>query len=382
MRALILLPQTYADGGIQRFNRTFLAACERLEMQCDVLSLNDSEAGAARWPRPANATVRVFQHDRIRFSAAVARAVWSGSHDAVLIGHINLLVLTVSILSLRWMRRPRSLLVTHGVEVWQGIGGLRRRALGCVDRILSVSEFTRGSIRAQAPELGEERVVVFPNALSESWVAAEGDSLRELPVQQPCSGRFILSVARLDRHDRRKGVVTTIEALAMLADRDVHYVVAGGGDDMDFLKTVAARCGVGARVHFLGAVSDYMLAGLYRHCAAFVLPSGQEGFGIVFLEAMYFGAPVIAAREKGATEVVRDGETGLLVRYGDVVGLAAAIDRLLADDPLRARLREAALGTVVGEGRFTFQSFTKRCAEAFGTRRRDPLPASGHSSHG
>jgi len=53
----------------------------------------------------------------------------------------------------------------------------------------------------------------------------------------------------------------------------------------------------------------------------FVLPSGKEGFGIVFLEAMFFGAAVIAASEKGALDVIQDGETGLLVRFGDTVAL-------------------------------------------------------------
>jgi phosphatidyl-myo-inositol dimannoside synthase len=364
MKALLLFPQTFANGGIQRFNRTFLAACDRLEMQCDVLSLNDSEDALARWPRSARATVRVFGHDRLKFSAAVAGALWSGRHDAVVIGHINLLGLTISLLPLRGWHRPRALLVTHGAEIWQGVSGLRRRALGCVDRILSVSEFTRTSIQQQAPHLDRSRVTVFPNALSESWVTPQ-DGMREAA---PEGNRFLLSVGRIDKRDRSKGVITTIEALSRLADRSVHYVIAGGGNDREHLETVAARCGVAERVHFAGAVSDETLALLYRTCSAFVLPSGQEGFGIVFLEAMYFGAPVIAAREKGAIDVVRDGETGLLVRYGDAADLAAAIDRMLRDDALRTRLREAALKTVVGDGQFTFRAFTNRCAQALGTR--------------
>jgi glycosyltransferase involved in cell wall biosynthesis len=115
-------------------------------------------------------------------------------------------------------------------------------------------------------------------------------------------------------------------------------------------------------VRFLGGVSDATLVDLYRRCEAFVLPSGQEGFGIVFLEAMYFGAPVIAARAKGAVDVVQDGETGLLVAFGDVVGLRMAIDRLLASESLRQALRERARQNVTGQGPFTFHAFVQRCS--------------------
>lgn len=174
--------------------------------------------------------------------------------------------------------------------------------------------------------------------------------------------RFILSVARLTRHDRAKGIVSVIEALSTVEDRDLHYVVAGSGDDVPFLRETAERHGIAHRVHFPGAVSDEHLRALYRTCMAFVLPSGQEGFGIVFLEAMYFGAPVIAAREKGAVDVVQDGETGLLVSYGDVVGLRHAIERLLRDEPLREHLIEGGRASVTNGGRFTFEAFRARCA--------------------
>ncbi len=93
-----------------------------------------------------------------------------------------------------------------------------------------------------------------------------------------------------------------------------------------------------------------------------MLPSGQEGFGIVFLEAMFFGAPVIAAREKGAVDVIRDNETGLLVDYGDVVGLAGAISRVLEDRALAEHLRRAARANVIHDGCFTATAFTRRLA--------------------
>jgi glycosyltransferase involved in cell wall biosynthesis len=134
---------------------------------------------------------------------------------------------------------------------------------------------------------------------------------------------------------------------------------------MAFLRLVAARCGVAQRVHFLQGISDAQLVKMYSQCKAFVLPSGKEGFGIVFLEAMYFGAPVIAAAEKGALDVVKDGDTGLLVRFGDSMSIKRAIDRLSGDAALREHLRERGRSTVVGDGEFTFAHFTRRTATIF-----------------
>jgi glycosyltransferase involved in cell wall biosynthesis len=269
--------------------------------------------------------------------------------------------------ALRAFRGVRLLLITHGIEVWTGVRNLRRKSLSAVDTILCVSDYTRQMMRSQAPELDEARFSLFPNALSESWLARQAQAERvSLETTSTVRGRFILSVARLSRYDRMKGILSVIEALPMLEDREVSYVVAGQGDDMEFLRRTAQRCGVEHRVHFLGSVTDETLVDLYRRCEAFVLPSGQEGFGIVFLEAMYFGAPVIAARAKGAVDVVQDGETGLLVAFGDVVALKEAVDRLLSTPALRQQLRERARANVTGEGPFTFHAFVQRCSTLLG----------------
>jgi len=78
---------------------------------------------------------------------------------------------------------------------------------------------------------------------------------------------------------------------------------------------------------------------------------------------MYFQAPVIAAREKGAVDVVTDGDSGLMVDFGDVVGLRIALDRAIGDDALRAHLRRGGNNLVQGEGAFTFTAFRRRTAQ-------------------
>jgi phosphatidyl-myo-inositol dimannoside synthase len=357
-RILLTFTETFADGGIQRFNRTLLIACREAGLKCDVHSLNDATAPIAA----ANERIRVFGGNRYRFAIRTLVALLFGGYDLAFIGHINFVGLMARGLRLRLGRRPTLLLIAHGVDVWTGIAGQRRRALRAVDLILCVSRYTSLMMQRQAPEIPERRYRIFPNAINAAWWAQVAAEPAAAPsgMANPPARRYLLSVARISRHDRAKGVLTVLEALSMLQDREVHYVIAGHGDDRSFLKRAAERLGVADRVHFPGAVADHDLARLYRHCQAFVLPSGQEGFGIVFLEAMFFGVPVIAAAEKGAIDVVQDEATGLLVRYGDVVSLTTAVDRLLADPELRARLRAQGRAAVTDHGPFTFAAFSGR----------------------
>jgi len=94
-------------------------------------------------------------------------------------------------------------------------------------------------------------------------------------------------------------------------------------------------------VHFLGHLPFAGLAGEYRKAAIFALPTEQEGFGIVFLEAMASSLPVVATRVAAVPEVVADGVTALLVDPGDETALAQAIENLLDDSDLRTRLGNA-----------------------------------------
>jgi phosphatidylinositol alpha-1,6-mannosyltransferase len=360
-RVLLILGEVFANGGIQRFNQTLMTACARLNVECDVLTLNDTEASRVRWAAPASARVRVFGRRKVAFAIATISRLWSRRYDAVVIGHINMLTLVVGALAPLRRTNIRTLLVAHGIEIWSSVGGLRRLAIRAVSTSLCVSRYTAAMIKRQAPEIPDERLGIFPNALSESWVhrfEAADDIVARLPLPE----RYLLSVTRLDKGDRYKGIATALESFAMLADQSLHYVIAGRGDDVDFLEAIATRMGVGHRVHFVGSLCDLQLAELYRGCVAFVLPSGKEGFGIVFLEAMYFGAPVIAAAAKGAMDVVEHERTGLLVPYGDTVALKDAMERLVGDEALRHRLRGEARQSVNDEGQFTFGAFARRLA--------------------
>jgi phosphatidylinositol alpha-1,6-mannosyltransferase len=359
-RVLLLVTGLFVNGGIQRFNHTLLAALSALDLECDVLSMHDSLQSTAQSGFGTRTSIRGFAGSRWQFSKCAMRSIMANRYDWILIGHINLLVFTIASLLLRPFSRTRSVLIAHGIEVWSHIGRSRRLAFLRLHKTLCVSHYTRQRVLEQVPGLQHDRVTIFPNCLCGTWAGLDPSPRRPVPDVP-----FVLSVSRLERGDRYKGIVTVIEALSQLDDLSLHYIVVGQGNDMVFLQEVAARCGVAHRVHFLQGISDAELVNMYTRCKAFVLPSGKEGFGIVFLEAMYFGAPVIAAAEKGALDVVKDGETGLLVRFGDSMGIKRAIERLSADAALRELLRERGRASVVGDGEFTFAHFTRRAAAIF-----------------
>jgi glycosyltransferase involved in cell wall biosynthesis len=120
----------------------------------------------------------------------------------------------------------------------------------------------------------------------------------------------------------------------------------GDGSDRQRLVDLARGLNVDAYVHFLGRVSDEELKAAYARCSVFVLPSACEGFGLVFVEAMAYGKPVVAARAGATPEVVQDGETGILIDFGDVGQLTAALAKLLSEPESRQRMGAAGLAIV------------------------------------
>jgi glycosyltransferase involved in cell wall biosynthesis len=141
----------------------------------------------------------------------------------------------------------------------------------------------------------------------------------------------------------RKGIRFFIEAAASLRPKypDLAVVIAGDGFERPELEELARRLGIADRTTFLGWMPNKQLPDYYRACAVSVIPSLEEGFGIPAAEAMGCCAPVVATDAGGLPEVVEDGVTGFVVAKADAGALANAIDRLLSDADLRARMGRA-----------------------------------------
>jgi glycosyltransferase involved in cell wall biosynthesis len=156
---------------------------------------------------------------------------------------------------------------------------------------------------------------------------------------------------------RRKGVDVLLRAAQELKDDSrLRIRIIGGGPEKTKLEDLASRLGVSERVTFTGTVDGPTIDGFFRGCDALVLPAivtetGEtEGLGVVLLEAMGYGKPVIASAAGGIVDIVKDNETGLLVTPGDPHALALAIRRAMDEPEMMEKL--ARQGTVFADGTF------------------------------
>lgn len=200
------------------------------------------------------------------------------------------------------------------------------------------------------------RVSVIPMPVSPEF------SSHKLKVNRQWSD-LILTVARLTA---QKSLDTLIDALAILRGRgiDTRLEIIGDGPERTALEQYARDLHLQGRVEFLGELPPKDLPAHYAACAVFVLPSVREGMGLVLAEALLCGAPVVAANFGGVTDIVRDGETGLLFPARDARALAVAIERLLDDRALAMRL--AVNGAARARERFTRERVAAQFAEIYG----------------
>jgi glycogen(starch) synthase len=173
--------------------------------------------------------------------------------------------------------------------------------------------------------------------------------------------RFVLGLGRVVE---KKGFDLLLESFARLASdhTDVGLVIGGDGDQRPALTERARILGLDHRVVLPGSLSRGQVAWAMSNAAAFVLPSRVEPFGIVVLEALDAGQPVVVSSRGGAPEIVRDGREGLVVDPFDTGALASAIGRLLDDGALRRRL------TVAGRARaraFSWDTITERYRDIY-----------------
>ena len=295
------------------------------------------------------------QRSKTRFAAKAMRT--AARHGrVVLAGHPNLGPVAVAMKAAA--PRLKIIVCTHGVEVWEPLPFLRRLALLRANVVLAPSKVTASAVEEQQ-NVRSERIRVLPWALDPEFEANPADAQpSKLPKGFP-EGRVILSVGRWAAKERYKGMDTLITALPKLLPQwpELQLVAVGDGDDRAWLEELADQNGVNLHVHFLTGLSTEELAACYSASEIFALPSGGEGFGLVYLEAMARGKPVIGGAHGGAPEVIEDGVTGYLVPHGDAAQLATSIETLLADPALAQKM--GARGRQRVERDFRFSEFTK-----------------------
>ena len=191
----------------------------------------------------------------------------------------------------------------------------------------------------------------------------------------PLATRHSLLVLTVARLTAQKSIDTLLDAMAILRERgcDAQLRIIGEGPERAALERQTRALNLQDRVEFVGALAQKELPRHYAECAIFVLPSIREGMGLVFAEALLCGAPVIAANSGGATDIIKDGETGLLVPERDACALADAIEKILNDRALAARL--ASNGAAWVRERYTRSRVAAQFAQVYELNRKGAMDA-------
>jgi teichuronic acid biosynthesis glycosyltransferase TuaC len=278
-------------------------------------------------------------------------------------------------IALRRLRRSFPFDLIHAHNAVPAADAVRRARLG-VPTVVSVhggdvlytARSGRSGAQAVARGLGAARLVLAnsqgiaelsaEHGAHETRVLHLGTDLPPLARTRQADGeRSLVTVAHLVARKRHGDV---LRALAVLSDRHprLRYKIVGDGPERTALEGLAARLGVSDRVDFLGQLPPEEALAAARSCTLFVMPSTEEAFGVVYVEAMAGGLPAIGCRgEPGPEEIAAAGDGFVLVPPGDIERLTQRIDELLSDPH---RLREAgqrARATVAAN--FTWE----RCGE-------------------
>lgn len=262
------------------------------------------------------------------FSARVAVQAALDRPTLIISTHLNFAPLA------RWLKKHLAIpywVSLHGIEAWGVQRTDRSLAVFNADRLLPVSRFTRDAV-AKEQDIPLDRFRVVPNTID----SARFNIGKKAAYLQKRYGlweeqRVIVTVGRLNSAEAYKGHDRILRVLAEIRGQvpDLRYIIIGDGDDRPRLEQLARSKGVAELVIFAGKVPANELNDHYNLCDLFAMPSTGEGFGIVFLEALACGKPVLGGNKDASSEALRDGELGVLVNPDDRSELRGTIVSIL-----------------------------------------------------
>jgi len=329
-----------ATGGIQMLSRFLVRALHEClpDSRIAVISKNDQSA-----PDPEENSVTQFStvgwwalsQRTAAFTVELLRRAVRERPDLIITAHVNFTPIA------HWLKKLLKvpfIALGHGVEVWQIQSGQVRRALQSADRLLAVSEFTRKQM-AIGLSISADAIEVLPNTcdLEKFEPGPKPHFLLKrygLRADQP----VILTVARLASVEQYKGYDQVLRALPAVKRvfPHVRYILGGRGSDRSRVIRLINELELTDSVILTGYIPDYELCAFYNLCDVFAMPSKGEGFGIVFLEALACGKPVIAGNTDGSVDAVLNGRLGVLVNPECVDEISTALTQVLSKThPLR-----------------------------------------------
>lgn len=361
MKILVLAPPMGATGGIQRYVATLAHALGDVLGKENVRMVAVPAEPKSRW----DGTLALGRGAKLRFlGAAVAEAIRWRPH-LVLCAHVGL---GPAARVIQRISGAPYWVMLYGIEVWGELSPAKLRALRAAQRLVTISKFTLEAT-SMLHGVTKENAVLLPPAFEETYPQAPA------ATEKPRTGAtelIVLTVGRLAASEKYKGHDVMLEAWGEVRRKipGAKYVIVGDGDDRPRLEALAKELGVSDSVTFTGGVSSTVLQACYDDCRVFALPARTEldsraprgeGFGIVFLEAMARGKPVLGPNTGAPAEFIHSGEHGLLVDPTKPAEVARALIELL-EQPERAQ-RMGLAGREWVRQQYSYEMFCRRLRE-------------------
>jgi glycosyltransferase involved in cell wall biosynthesis len=346
------------QGGIERFNRAILLALQRVNTSNNfhlTASVVYDETPTNQNYFPAS-QIQTYRGNKLFFLLREALRIFK--KEVWIIGHLNLAPL--GILRKKIFPSQPLILICHGIEVFSPLKGVKRRLLHKADKILAVSQYTKDQL-IQLQHVPEHRIDVFPNTLDPFFKLPTSFEkpdylLTRYAIDQHVKILFTLS--RMNAEEGYKGYDQVIKIIPSLLKEgiQVKYILAGKADDGEKrrIKELIHELHLESHVCLAGFIKEEEIIDHYLLSDLFVMPSKGEGFGIVYLEALACGVPVIAGNKDGSTEALQYGKLGKLVNPDDKEEILEAVKELLENRPDSTVLQKEMLSF------FSFNQFLLR----------------------
>ncbi len=303
-----------------------------------------------------------FSGNKILF---VIKSLQAGSKSRVVVLSHSKLLLTGYLIKLI-SKNTRLVLIAHGKEVWLPPSSRQNKMLKSCDLILPVSRFTKEKMEElyNAPA---EKFTVLNNCL-DPFLPKPADELSRHTWRQKYdltkNAVVLMTLSRLSIHEKNKGYDKVLIAVKQLLPvfPDLQYLFVGKYDEAEKarLDALIHELGIDGKVIFTGFVPDEELADHYNMCDVYIMPSEKEGFGISFIEAMYYNKPVIAGNRDGTADALLDGRLGVLIDPRNQEEITNAIRRVIGDIKAFMPDRELLLD------HFSYEVYKKKWGEALG----------------
>jgi phosphatidyl-myo-inositol dimannoside synthase len=251
----------------------------------------------------------------------------------VILSHFNLLL--VAWLIKKISPSTKIILIAHGIEVWDKLNFRKTKMLHCCNRVISVSSFTKNKIM-ELHNLPEAKCKVLNNCIDPFLAKPENKIKSEVLMKRygiAENDTVLLTLTRLSLKDRYKGYSFVLKALSEIVKtkKNIKYILAGSYEASEkiYVETLIAEYNLIENVVITGFIAEEELPAHFSLADIYVMPSIKEGFGIVFVEAMYYGVPVIAANADGSTDALLHGKLGLLTNPESDEEIIGAINKML-----------------------------------------------------